>query len=287
MKGKIVECPKHNGRFHLTDGSPARSPVCRGLATFPLEERAGRLYLNIARPGGAGARDSKTFRFRVVSNRSVATFIKELVLEPLNADERISFMPGDYLQLDIPAYHEIHFREFDIPEPYACVWRAQHVFDLVARNPVAGRRNNYSIASNPTIERTLRFNVRIATPPPGQDCPPGVGSAYVFNLRPGDTVTAIGPFGDFHLKPTQKEVIYIGGGAGMAPLLVRRFFTTSISPDFPAPIRTSRFISHSPPPCQKTNGTDSPALFTRSSWKIISARTQTPGLSNTTFAGHP
>ncbi len=85
-------------------------------------------------------------------------------------------------------------------------------------NPTAGRRNNYSLASNQELERTLRFNVRIATPPPGQDCPPGVGSSYVFNLKAGDTVTAIGPFGDFHIKPTQREMVYIGGGAGMAPL---------------------------------------------------------------------
>lgn len=64
----------------------------------------------------------------------------------------------------------------------------------------------------------MRFNVRIATPPPGQDCAPGARSSYVFNLKPGDAVTAIGPFGDFHVKPTQKEMVYIGGGAGMAPL---------------------------------------------------------------------
>ncbi|QYM78110.1 NADH:ubiquinone reductase (Na(+)-transporting) subunit F [Horticoccus luteus] len=216
--GTQIECPKHNGRFHLHDGSPARPPICRGLATYPIEERAGRLWLNVAHPGGAGARAPKTYRLRVVSNRSVATFIKELVLEPIDAAEKIAFTPGDYLQLDIPAYELIRFREFDIPAPYAAVWEAQHVFDLVARNPQAGRRNNYSLASNQQTERTLRFNVRIATPPPGQDCPPGVGSAYVFNLKPGDTVTAVGPFGDFHLKPTQKEIVCIGGGAGMAPL---------------------------------------------------------------------
>jgi Na(+)-translocating NADH:ubiquinone oxidoreductase F subunit len=64
----------------------------------------------------------------------------------------------------------------------------------------------------------LRFNVRIATPPPGQDCAPGVGSSYIFSLKPGDLVTGIGPFGDFHIKPTQREMVYIGGGAGMAPL---------------------------------------------------------------------
>jgi MocE subfamily Rieske [2Fe-2S] domain protein len=218
VKGKLIECPKHNGRFNLADGAPVRPPVCRGLVTYPLEERAGRLRLNLARPGGAGARAQQTFRFRVVSNRSVATFIKELVLEPLDAAKEISFQPGDYLQFDIPAYGEIRFRDFDIPAPFATVWERQHVFDLVARHAAAGRRNNYSLASNAVLERTLRFNIRIATPPPGQDCPPGAGSAYMFSLRPGDTVTAIGPFGDFHLKPTQKEAVYIGGGAGMAPL---------------------------------------------------------------------
>ena len=81
------------------------------------------------------------------------------------------------------------------------------------------RSNNYSLASDPQSEPgVVRLNVRIATPPPGQDCPPGIGSAYMFSLRPGDTVTAIGPFGDFHIKPTQREMVYIGGGAGMAPL---------------------------------------------------------------------
>ncbi|MFP4358950.1 MAG: NADH:ubiquinone reductase (Na(+)-transporting) subunit F, partial [Puniceicoccaceae bacterium] len=122
------------------------------------------------------------------------------------------------MQIDIPAYDEIRFRDFDIPDPFAAVWERQHVFDLVVSNPETGRRNNYSIASNGVKERTLAFNVRIATPPPGQDCPPGVGSSYVFSLKPGDTVTAIGSFGDFHIKPTQKEMLYIGGGAGMAPL---------------------------------------------------------------------
>jgi Na+-transporting NADH:ubiquinone oxidoreductase subunit F len=218
VKGKIIECPKHNGRFNLVDGSPARAPVCRGLATYPIEERNGKLRINVVRAGGVGARAQKTTRFRVVSNRSVATFIKELVLEPVDANERIAFTPGDYLQLDIPAYDAIRFRDFDIPQPFAEVWERQHVFDLVARNPQPGRRNNYSLASNQQTERTLRFNVRIATPPPGQDCVPGIGSSYVFNLKPGDVVSAVGPFGDFHVKPTQREMVYIGGGAGMAPL---------------------------------------------------------------------
>jgi Na+-transporting NADH:ubiquinone oxidoreductase subunit F len=218
VKDNIIECPKHNGRFHLADGSPARAPVCRGLATYPLEQRNGRIWLNVEKAGGDGARHQKTYTLRVVSNQNVATFIKELVLEPVEPTEKVAFTPGDYLQLDIPTYQNIRFEEFDIPEPYATVWKNQHVFDLTASNPEPGRRNNYSLASNQSLEKSLRFNVRIATPPPGQDCPPGVGSSYVFNLKPGDNVTAIGPFGDFHIKPTQKEMVYIGGGAGMAPL---------------------------------------------------------------------
>ncbi len=218
VKGTIIECPKHNGRFNLADGSPARPPVCRGLVTYPLQESQGRLRLNIARPGGAGARPQKTYHLRVVSNRCVATFIKELVLESIAPSEKVSFTPGDYLQLEIPAYDEIRFRDFDIPEPYASVWRDQHLFDLVAHKSTADRRSNLSLASNAAIEQTLRFNIRIAMPPPGQDCQPGIASSYIFSLKPGDTVTAIGPYGDFHLKPTQKEAVYIGGGSGMAPL---------------------------------------------------------------------
>ena len=108
------------------------------------------------------------------------------MLEPAEAGVKVDFTPGDYLQLDIPAYETIQFRDFDVPEPFATVWRNQHVFDLVARNPESGRRNNYSLASNRHSESVLRFNVRIATPPPGQDCAPGVGSSYIFSLKSGD-----------------------------------------------------------------------------------------------------
>jgi Na(+)-translocating NADH:ubiquinone oxidoreductase F subunit len=148
----------------------------------------------------------------------VATFIKEIVLEPIEPAGRLDFTPGDYLQFDIPVFSAIRFRDLDIPRPYAQVWETQHLFDLIASNATAGRRNNYSMANNPQSESSLRLNVRIAMPPPGQDCPPGAGSAYMFQLKPGDTVTAIGPYGDFHIKPTQKEMVYIGGGSGMAPL---------------------------------------------------------------------
>ncbi len=218
VKGNRIECAKHNGRFNLEDGSPARAPVCRGLATYPVEDRAGLLWLNIEKAGGAGTRPEKSYRLKVASNRNVATFIKELVLEPVDASEKIDFLPGDYLQIAIPEYDEIRFAEFDIAEPYRTVWERQGLFNLQSSNMDSGRRNNYSLASNYLKEKNLRFNVRIATPPPGQDCPPGIGSSYIFNLKPGEELTAIGPFGDFHIKPTQKEMVYIGGGAGMAPI---------------------------------------------------------------------
>lgn len=216
--GNTIECPKHNGRFNLADGSPARAPICRGLATYPIAERGSRVWMNCMKPGGAGARIAQGLNFKVVSNTNVATFIKELVLEPVNGTGNVAFAPGDYLQFEIPAYPQVCFNDFAIPEPFAAVWRNHRLFDLVARNPTPGRRNNYSLASNRYTESTLRFNIRIATPPPGQDCPPGVGSSYLFSLKPGDTIRAIGPFGDFHIKPTQREMLYIGGGAGMAPL---------------------------------------------------------------------
>ena len=218
VKGKIIECPKHNGRFNLADGSPARAPICRGLATYPIEERTGRLWLNVVQAGGDGARNEQTIKLRVVSNCSVATFIKELVLEPVDTTQSIAFTPGDYLQIDIPSYDAIRFADFDIPAPFRAVWEQHNLFNLTVSNTESDRRNNYSLASNQAAERELRFNVRIATPPPGQDCPPGIGSSYVFNLQPRDEVTAVGPFGDFHPKPTQREMVYIGGGAGMAPL---------------------------------------------------------------------
>ncbi|MEM8866560.1 MAG: NADH:ubiquinone reductase (Na(+)-transporting) subunit F, partial [Planctomycetota bacterium] len=217
VKGNLLECPKHNGRFQVDDGSPARAPICRGLATYPIEERSGRIWLNILQAGGAGARQPKPIDLRVVSSRSVATFIKELVFEPVD-EHAIEFQPGDYLQFEIPPYEQIDFRDFDIPEPYATVWERQHVFENSVSHDESGRRNNYSIASNTAEPGRLVFNVRIATPPAGQACPPGVGSSYMYSLKPGDVVRATGPYGDFHIKPTKKEMVYIGGGAGMAPL---------------------------------------------------------------------
>jgi Na(+)-translocating NADH:ubiquinone oxidoreductase F subunit len=218
VKGKLIECPKHNGRFDITDGSPQRQPVCVALKTYKVGEHDGKIFLDIGSAGGCGiAQASETYQFRVVSNENVATFIKELVLESEPGSPVPSYRPGDYMQIDIPPYGEIAFSEIDVKEPFAKVWQASRVFDFRSANALPVRRN-YSLASNPASDRQLRFNVRIATPPRGQDCLAGAGSAYVHRLKPGDKVTAIGSFGSFHIKPGEAEMVYVGGGAGMAPL---------------------------------------------------------------------
>lgn len=219
VKGNLIECPKHNGRFDITDGSPQRLPVCVALKTYQAREHDGKIFLDLNSAGGCGLRQSPTtYKFRVVSNENVATFIKELVLEPEPGSAMPSYQPGDYLQFDIPAYGDISFREIAVRPPFAGVWETQHVFDFRSENAAPVRRN-YSLATNPAIDKQqLRFNIRIATPPRGQDCLAGAGSAYVHRLKPGDRLTAIGPFGTFHIKPGNAEMVYAGGGSGMAPL---------------------------------------------------------------------
>lgn len=121
------------------------------------------------------------------------------------------------MQMEIPAYGELSFAHIAVRDSFAKVWRAQHLFDNKAHCESTVRRN-YSLATNPSLDYQLKFNIRIATPPHGQDCDAGVGSTYAFSLRAGDSVNLVGPFGDFLIRETDKEMIYLGGGAGMAPL---------------------------------------------------------------------
>ncbi|MCX6079413.1 MAG: NADH:ubiquinone reductase (Na(+)-transporting) subunit F [Chloroflexi bacterium] len=218
VKGTIIECAKHNGRFDVRDGSPQRLPACLGLRTYPVRESNGKLLVDLSLAGGYGVTNAATtHNFRVVSNHNVATYIKELVLEPVDAAALLNYQPGDYLQIDIPVDDRRSLKDVSVQDPYATSWQTQGTFDLVAANPSPYRRN-YSLSTNPALDKVLRFNVRLATPPRGLDCNAGTGSSYVFGLKPGDTVTAIGPFGEFHVKETARELVYLGGGAGMAPL---------------------------------------------------------------------
>jgi Na(+)-translocating NADH:ubiquinone oxidoreductase F subunit len=153
----------------------------------------------------------------VVSNDNIATYIKEVVLELDPGMSELNYKPGEYMQFDIPIYSTGSLRQVEVKPPYTAIWESQRIFDIPTGNPMVCRRN-YSFASNPAIDRDFRFNVRLATPPSDLAVSAGVGSAHIFRLKPGDKVTAIGPFGDFHIRESEREMVYLGGGAGMAPL---------------------------------------------------------------------
>lgn len=152
----------------------------------------------------------------VESVPSVATFIKELNLR-LPPNENIDFRAGGYVQLECPP-HRCEYKDFDIPDKYRPDWERFKFFQHTSTvdEPVI---RAYSMANYPEERGVLKFNIRIATPPPRQQqLPPGAMSSWVFGLKPGDTVTVYGPFGDFFAKDTDAEMLFIGGGAGMAPM---------------------------------------------------------------------
>ena len=154
---------------------------------------------------------------KVISNENVATFIKELVLE-LPVGENIDFQAGGFIQINIPEY-ELDFKEFNIEDEYHEDWDKFNIWNLKGRNTEPQFRA-YSMANHPAEGNIIMLNVRIATPPPAlwNDAPPGIASSYIFNLKAGDKVTISGPYGEFFIKDSEREMIYIGGGAGMAPM---------------------------------------------------------------------
>lgn len=152
----------------------------------------------------------------VRSNHNVATFIKELVLE-LPAGESVPFRAGGYIQIEAPP-HTVKYKDFDIEEEYRGDWDQFDQWRFVSEvtEPVT---RAYSMANYPDEEGMIMLNVRIASPPPrNPDVPPGLMSSWIFNLKPGDKATISGPFGEFFAKATENEMIFIGGGAGMAPM---------------------------------------------------------------------
>ena len=156
------------------------------------------------------------YQCAVRSNRNVATFIKELVLE-LPQGQRLDFKSGGYIQIDIPSY-QLSFKNFQIEEKFHPDWDKYNLWDLKAQNDDEIFRA-FSMANHPAEGNIVMLNVRIATPPPrDMSLPPGKASSYIFNLKAGDKVTVSGPYGEFFIKETKREMIYIGGGAGMAPL---------------------------------------------------------------------
>ncbi|MDA8617831.1 NADH:ubiquinone reductase (Na(+)-transporting) subunit F [Gammaproteobacteria bacterium] len=157
----------------------------------------------------------KQWETTVLSNDNVATFIKELVLE-IPAGESVDFRAGGYVQLEVPP-HEVRYADYEIDEQYRGDWEHFGLFKKVSKvNDTTIRA--YSMANYPEEKGVIKFNIRIATPPPGSDFPPGKMSSYVFGLKPGDKVKVFGPYGEFFAKDTDAEMVFIGGGAGMAPM---------------------------------------------------------------------
>ncbi|WP_462330980.1 NADH:ubiquinone reductase (Na(+)-transporting) subunit F [Thiohalocapsa halophila] len=158
----------------------------------------------------------KQWQCRVRSNRSVSTFIKELILE-LPKGEDVAFRAGGYIQIECPPYH-LKFSDFDIPEHLREDWDKYDLWQLEAGTKHRVTRA-YSMANYPGEAGIIMLNVRIATPPADHpEAPPGIMSSYIFGLKPGDTVTIAGPFGEFFAKETDAEMVFVGGGAGMAPM---------------------------------------------------------------------
>ncbi len=158
----------------------------------------------------------RKYHATVVSNKNVATFIKELVLK-LDEGGELDFKAGAYIQVDIPEY-EISYREFDMAEHFLESWQRFGFMEIKAASDEPVFRA-YSLANPPAEKGILKFTIRIATPPPDKlHLPPGVGSSFIFGLKPGDQITLSGPYGNFFVKDTDREMRFIGGGAGMAPL---------------------------------------------------------------------
>ena len=158
----------------------------------------------------------KKWECTVRSNDNVATFIKELVLE-LPEGENVNFRAGGYIQIAAPAHH-VDYKDFDVAEEYRGDWDHFDLWQYHSRveEPI---ERAYSMANYPEEKGIIMLNVRIASPPPGSEgIPPGQMSSYIFNLKHGDKVTISGPFGEFFARDTDKEMVFVGGGAGMAPM---------------------------------------------------------------------
>ncbi len=163
----------------------------------------------------------KKWTCKVVSNHNVATFIKELVLQ-LPEGESMDFRSGGYVQIDIPRCM-VKYADIEVDEPFRRDWEMMGLFDLKMRNP-AGTIRAYSMANHPAENHIVMLNVRVAIPPINrktrrmEKVNPGVSSSYIFSLKPGDEVTVSGPYGDFFVQDSDREMMFIGGGAGMAPM---------------------------------------------------------------------
>ncbi|NPA37999.1 MAG: NADH:ubiquinone reductase (Na(+)-transporting) subunit F [Chlorobi bacterium] len=163
----------------------------------------------------------KKWECEVISNKNVATFIKEFVVK-LPEGENLNFRSGGYIQIDVPKI-DVDFKDIEVEEEYREDWEKMGLFNLKMHNPEPTYRA-YSMANHPAEGNIVMLNVRIATPPWDREAGkfmnvnPGVCSSYIFSRKPGDKVMISGPYGEFFIKDTDREMMFIGGGAGMAPM---------------------------------------------------------------------
>ena len=215
--GTCAQC-----RCHVMEGGGAILPVEEGHFTRGEIRDHARLACQVpvkqdmkieVEPEFFGV---KQWECTVVSNDNVATFIKELVLK-IPEGESVDFRAGGYVQLECPP-HVVDYKDFDIPAEYRGDWDRFKIFDNVSKVDETVIRA-YSMANYPEERGLIKFNIRVASPPPGRkDIPPGKMSSWVFSLKAGDKVKVSGPFGEFFAKETDNEMVFIGGGAGMAPM---------------------------------------------------------------------
>jgi len=201
--GKIL--PTETGHISRTEAKDHWRLACQVKVKEDMELGIPEEIFNI-----------KKYECTVTSNHNVASFIKELNLD-LDNNEILHFKNGGYIQMDIPKHPDILFKDFDIDEEYRSEWDKYKIWDYHRSNEEETFRA-FSMANHPAEGSRIMLDVRIATPPPQTDFLPGVATTYIFNLKPGDKVTVSGPYGEFFIKDTDREMVFIGGGAGMAPM---------------------------------------------------------------------
>ncbi len=216
-------------RVQITDGGGEILPTEEGFFSRKEQQNKWRLACQVKVKEDLKIQISeeilgvKKWECEVVSNDNVATFIKEFVVK-LPEGENLNFRSGGYIQIDVPKFSADFSKDFDIEEQYRADWDKFKMWDLSINNKEETFRA-YSMANHPAEGNIVMLNIRIATPPWDRAAnawkkgiPPGICSSYVFSRKPGDKVTISGPYGEFFLRPTQNEKMFIGGGAGMAPM---------------------------------------------------------------------
>jgi Na+-transporting NADH:ubiquinone oxidoreductase subunit F len=223
----------NTGLLPTEEGHISRAEAKEGCRLSCQVKVKGDMHVEVP----AAVFSAKKWECEVVSNDNVATFIKEFKVR-LPKGERINFQNGDYIQIEIPPFKDLSYKQFDIQPEYHEDWDKYKIWDEKAWNDETIERA-YSMANYPAEgDDIVMLNVRIASPPPGaKGISGGKASSYIFDCKPGDKVVISGPFGDFHLKQTERECVFIGGGAGMAPLRshIMHMFKT---------LRTGRKVSY-------------------------------------------